>query len=121
MFTKKAGCVLVLVAAGLFSAGCSSRRKTTLGLDMNVYLHPSSSDPADILLQTAITKRLTQNTKTRDSLIHVKVEGREVVLTGAAKPDVSAEAFSLAEATTITLNNEVPIVPIKVTNRIDTK
>lgn len=92
-----------------------------MGLDMNVYLHPSSSDPADILLQTAITKRFAQDAETRDSLIHVKVEGREVVLTGAAKPAVSAKAYSLAEDTRITVNEEVPIRPIKVTNRIDTK
>lgn len=117
MLMKKVGLVLMFPAL-LWAAGCSSK-KATLGLDVNVYLHPSSSDPGDILLQTAITKRLTSSSTTRESLIHVRVEDRVVILTGTAKPDARKEAEALARATRLTLNEE-SIVPKDVTNRIET-
>jgi hypothetical protein len=88
-------------------------------LDVNVYLHPSSADPGDILLQTAITKRLTSSSITRESLIHVRVEDRVVILTGTAKADAKAAAFDLARTTKLTLNDE-DIVPKDVNNRIET-
>ena len=119
MLTKKTGLVLLLVAV-LSQTSCS-KNKATVGLDVNVYVHPSSADLADILLQTAIERRLNEDSKTRQSLIHVRVEERTVVLTGAAKPEVSAEAYRLALETKLTVNDKETIVPKTVTNRIDTK
>jgi len=121
MTLKKAGVtVLVILHAAAF-AGCNSSRKTTLGLDVNVYLHPSSSDPADVLLQTAITKRLNESNITRLSLIHVRVEERTVILTGSAKADVKREAEKLARGTTLTLNGETIQPRDQIDNRIETQ
>ena len=118
---KKAGAKALVMFCAAGFAGCNSSRKTTLGLDVNVYLHPSSSDPADVLLQTAITKRLNESNTTRLSLIHVRVEDRTVILTGSAKANVKKEAEELARQTTLTLNGEMIQPKEKIDNRIQTQ
>ena len=65
---------LAVIASALLIAGCSGNKKT-VGLDLDVYLHPSSSDSADILLQAGIDRRLSDNPATKGSLIHVRVTG----------------------------------------------
>jgi osmotically-inducible protein OsmY len=112
-------CTILAITMAL--AGCSESRKTTLGLDVNLYVHPTSADPMDIILQTAITKRLNDSSITRLGLIHVRVEDRTVILTGTAKENVRDEAERIAQQTELTLNGE-PIRPKgTITNRIDTK
>lgn len=102
-------------------AGCSRSHKTTVGLDLDVYLHPNSADPMDIILQTAITKRLDDDAATKLTAIHVRVEDRTVILTGTAPPDVSKAAERIALQTQLTLNGE-PIRPREpITNRINTR
>src|SRR5215471_20533317 len=79
----------VLIAlVGFALSACAKNNKTTVGLDVDLYLHPTSADPVDILLQTAITKRLSDSSVTRFSLIHVRVDDRAVILTGAATEQV---------------------------------
>jgi len=119
MRMKKAGTVL-LIAVGILLTACS-HKKTTVGLDVNVYLHPSSSEPSDVLLQTAIAGRLSEDPVTAKSLIHVRVEDGMVVLTGAAKPDVSKKAEAVARDTKLKVNENDTIVPKNVVNRIDTE
>jgi hypothetical protein len=102
-------------------AGCSESRKTTLGLDVNLYLHPTSADPVDIILQTAITKRLNESSVTKLSLIHVRVEDKAVTLTGTAKADVRDEAERIARQTEMTLNGESIRPRDPITNKIVTK
>ena len=102
-------------------AGCAKDTKTTVGLDVDLYLHPTSADPVDILLQTAITKRLNDSSTTRFSLIHVRVDDRTVILTGTAVEQVRSEAERIAQQTELTLNGESIRPKQPVSNRITTK
>jgi hypothetical protein len=112
-------CAIAVITVAL--AGCSDSRKTTLGLDVNLYLHPTSSDPMDIILQTAITKRLNESSVTKLSLIHVRVEDRAVTLTGTAKDEIRDEAERIARQTELTLNGESIRPREPITNKIVTK
>jgi hypothetical protein len=106
--------VLVMIA----TAGCSKRNKTTVGLDVDLYVHPTSADPTDIMLQTAISKRLNDSRVTKLSSLHVRVEDKVVILTGTATAEARKEAERIAEQTELTLNGE-PIRPkMPITNRI---
>ncbi len=113
-----AGAILL---ATMTLTGCGGSRKTALGLDVDLYLHPTSADPLDVILQTAITKRLNESDVTRLSLIHVRVEDRNVILTGTAKAAARDEAERIAMQTDVTLNGESIRPRMPVTNRIDTK
>jgi len=85
-------------------AGCGGNLKT-VGLDVDVYLHPTSSDSSDILLQAGIERRLADNPATKGSLIHVRVVGGIVTLTGAVKnPAAKDAAEQTARETEVTLN-----------------
>jgi hypothetical protein len=112
-------CVIFPVLFGL--AGCARNTKTTVGLDVDLYLHPTSADPVDILLQTAITKRLSDSSATRFSLIHVRVDDRTVILTGTAEEQVRSEAERIAQQTELTLNGEAIRPKQPISNRITTK
>jgi osmotically-inducible protein OsmY len=95
---------IVLIAGALLMAGCSGNKKT-VGLDVDVYLHPSSSDTTDILLQAGIDKRLADSPSTKGALIHVRVSGGLVTLTGAAKNLATKDAAGqIARETELTLN-----------------
>jgi osmotically-inducible protein OsmY len=101
--------------------GCAKDTRTSLGLDVDLYVHPTSADPVDILLQTAITKRLGDSSVTRLSLIHVRVDDRTVILTGTAKEEVRSEAERIALQTELTLNGESIRPKQPISNRITTK
>ena len=113
---------LLLLFPVLFAlAGCAKDTKTTVGLDVDLYLHPTSADPADVLLQTAITKRLADSSVTHLSLIHVRVDDRTVILTGIATEQVRSEAERIAQQTELTLNGEAIRPKEPISNRITTK
>lgn len=119
MRNRVALCVMSLILLAL--AACAKDAKTTVGLNVDLYLHPTSADPADILLQTAITKRLSDSSVTRLSLIHVRVDDRTVILTGTAKEEVRSEAERIAQQTELTLNGESIRPKQPISNRITTK
>ena len=99
-------------------AGCSGK-KTVVGVDVDLYLHPSSADPADVLLQTAIAKRLAESEVTRQSLIRVAVVDGAVTLTGTARSrDAIEEAGRIAEQTELMLNGDAIRPKAPVTNKI---
>jgi osmotically-inducible protein OsmY len=102
-------------------AGCAKNKKTTVGLDVDLYIHPTSADPTDIILQTAISKRLNDSTVARLGLIHVRVEDKAVILTGTATAEVRKEAERIASQTELTLNGESIRPKAPITNRITTK
>ncbi len=112
-------CAILIIVMAL--AGCSRRNKTTLGLDVDLYVHPTSADPLDILLQTAISKRLTDSRVAKLSLVHVRVEDKVVILTGTASAEARREAERIAEQTELTLNGETIRAKMPITNRITTQ
>lgn len=94
----------MLIAGALLMAGCSGNKKT-VGLDVDVYLHPTSSDSTDILLQAGIDKRLADNPSTKGGVIHVRVTGGSVTLTGTVRNQAAKDAAEqIARDTEITLN-----------------
>ena len=119
MKKRVAACAILLIMLAL--AGCSRRYKTTVGLDVDLYVHPTSADPLDIILQTAISKRLNDSSATKLSLVHVRVEDKVVVLTGTATADVRKEAERIAQQTELTLNGETIRPRMPINNRITTQ
>jgi hypothetical protein len=99
-------------------SACQKDTKTTVGLDVDLYLHPTSADPIDVLLQTAITKRLNDSSVTKLSLIHVRVDDKTVILTGSAREAVRSEAERIASQTELTLNGESIRPKSPISNRI---
>ena len=97
-----------------FLPGCR-KRLGTLALD--VYVHPESGTPDDVLLETAIRKELAQNKLTAEG-VYVRVLDLRVVLTGAvSNSGAQSQAFEIARAVKIVVNNET-IGPANVTNLI---
>ena len=99
-------------------AGCSKRNKATLDLDVDLYVHPTSADPMDIILQTAISKRLNDSSTTKLSSVHVRVEDKVVILTGTATAEARKEAERIAEETELMLNGEAIRPKMPISNRI---
>ena len=98
------GAWIGLVLSAMLVSGCAAR-KQTVGLDVDVYLHPSSSDSHDLLLQAGIDKRLADTPATKSSLIHVRVSGGIVTLTGTVKSPATREAAEqITRETELTLN-----------------
>lgn len=96
-------CGGLLLLSVVISGSC--RKKTTLGLDVDLYLYPEAAGPDDLLLQTAIRKQLDQNAVTQDSLIHVRVVDKIVFLTGSVDTQREKdEADNLARNTIVTVN-----------------
>jgi osmotically-inducible protein OsmY len=111
---------LAAMIAGLILLNACGPERRTVGLDVDVFLHPSSSDLADVLLQTGIAKRLADDAQTQRGIIHVRVLNGMVVLSGAVNSsDVKARAETIARETVVKLN-EAPIqASAPVTNQIE--
>ena len=108
----------LLAALALY--GCGGQKKSTIGLDVDVYMHPTSADPADILLQAGISKRLAEDIAARDGLIHVRVADGLVILSGAVKSDnVRQKAEQIAQSTDVRINGEPVLPQRKISNQIE--
>ena len=108
-----------LIFASLFLSGCGPERRT-VGLDVDVFLHPSSSDLTDVLLQTGITKRLEADADTRLGIIHVRVVNGMVVLSGAVgSARAKDRAEQIARETVLTLNGEEIKATTPISNLIE--
>lgn len=104
---------LLILAALLL--GC--RKKSAIGLDVDLYLHPESASPDDVLLQVGIQKELSKNEDLR--LIHVRVVDEIVFLSGTVrKPDQKQTAGETAESTEIIVNNKDRVRAKEVRNDI---
>jgi osmotically-inducible protein OsmY len=108
-----------LVVGGLVLSGCGPEKRT-VGLDVDVFLHPNSAELTDVLLQTAITKRLADDEQTQRGIIHVRVVDGAIVLSGAVRSsDLKNRAEMIARETVLKLN-ETPIrSTAPVSNRIE--
>jgi osmotically-inducible protein OsmY len=111
--------LVFLILLSVSMAACGPERRT-VGLDVDVFLHPGSSDLSDVLLQTGIAKRLADDQETQRGIIHVRVVNLMVILSGAVgNQDMKARAQRIAEETVVKLN-EVPIqTKVEVSNRIE--
>jgi osmotically-inducible protein OsmY len=115
--TSRAG--IGLIVSAVLLSGCAST-KQTVGLDVDVYLHPSSSDSTDVLLQAGIDKRLADTPATKNSLIHVRVFGGIVTLTGTVKSQTIREvAEQITRETELTLNGTAIRVANDIRNQIE--
>ena len=101
-------------------SGCGGAEKKAVGLDVDVYLHPSSSDSADILLQAGIDRRLAEAEATKGGIIHVRVTGGVITLTGAVKSDAAKKrAEEIALSTDVKLNGVAIWPDKKIQNQIE--
>ncbi len=120
MIKPALGVTLTFIAMCL--TGCAQNKPPVVGLDVNVYLHPGSSDPLDALLQMGIAKRLSDSAIIGPSVIHVQVADRAVTLTGTARTqDAKDEAERIARSTELTLNGTAIRPKDPITNRIATQ
>ena len=69
----------------LLTAGC--QKKPTVNLGVDLYVHPEASTPDDILLQTAIQKKIAKELAPNGGLVHVQVVERVVFLSGSVVSD----------------------------------
>jgi len=107
---------VAVLAALMLLVGC--HKKNTIGLDVDVYLHPEAAAPDDQLLQTAIQKQINQDGVTKNSLIHVRVVDRIVFLTGTVRTQAEKQkANEIAQGISITVN-EVAIKSPEVRDHI---
>ena len=95
---------IVLVAGTLLLAACGAKKKT-VGLDVDVYLHATSSASADVMLQAGIESRLAASTVAQNGVVHVRVFDGVVTLSGAVKSAaIKTQAEQIARSTELTLN-----------------
>ena len=97
---------VVTVDLALARAACGSK-PANLYLGVDLYLHPDSAAPADVMLQAAIQERINQHESLRRDVIHVRVYQLNVFLSGTVKdPCASGRiAQQIADSTTVEVNS----------------
>ena len=94
--------LIVLVSTALLAA-CGGR-PATVNLGVDLYMHPDSASPNDVILQAAIGENLREAIP--DELIHVRVFDQTAYLSGVVKDSGAGQkAQSIAQATTVTLTD----------------
>ena len=103
--TKRNRHLIALLSAVLLTVCAGRPAKVDLGVDL--YLHPDSASPDDVMLQAAIHKRVSQHESLRRDLIHVRVFELNVFLTGTVKdPCARNTAEQIARTTEVTLGGD---------------
>jgi hypothetical protein len=113
--------VLGLLAAGILAFGSSAcgERPARIELGVDVYLHPDSASPDDVLLQTAIARRISEETRLAEEAIHVRSFETIVFLSGSVRDAcASGAAGALAQATTVSVDGGPPLRASRVENAI---
>ena len=114
----------VMTMALAIALGACGSRPANLNLGVDLYLHPDSAAPADVMLQAAIQERLNQHEALRRDVIHVRVYQLNVFLSGTVKdPCASGRiAEQIADSTTVQVNTgsggAAPITRKRVENHI---
>lgn len=114
----------VMTMALAIALGACGSRPANLNLGVDLYLHPDSAVPADVMLQAAIQERLNQHEALRRDVIHVRVYQLNVFLSGTVKdPCASGRiAEQIADSTTVQVNTgsggTAPITRKRVENHI---
>jgi hypothetical protein len=104
MMKKTRPLLLTLSALLCLAASCGGRpARVDLGVD--VYLHPDSAEPRDLMLQAAIRERLDQIAAKRRDQVYVRVFDLTAFLSGSVKdPCSKTEANQAATATKVTVD-----------------
>jgi hypothetical protein len=102
---NKMKALLLMLPAVLCLAACGGRpARVDLGVD--VYLHPDSAEPRDLMLQAAVREQLDLITAKRRDQVYVRVFELTAFLSGAVKDPCSKdEAQHAAEATKVTVDD----------------
>jgi len=114
--------LLIALASAVLLCACGGRAaRVDLGVDL--YMHPDSASPKDVILQAAISENLRDSETMRRALVHVRVFELTAYLTGAVKEaSAKQEAERIAAATKVTLAGgagEPVVLQAKVENRIE--
>ena len=95
-------------------------KKTHVGLEVDLYMHPEASSPNDLLLQSAIRKQLKETEHTQQSLIHVRVSDSIVFLSGTVKTqEIKDAATAVATDTVVSVSNQPGSRATQVINRLE--
>ena len=114
--------LFTLLASSVLLGACGGRpARVDLGVDL--YMHPDSASPRDVILQAAISENLRESEATRNELIHVRVFELTAYLSGAVKdPSAKQEAARIATATKVTLEDgagKQVVLQAKVEDRVE--
>ena len=98
---------------------CSCQKNQKLGtVAVDLYIHPESASSEDLLLQTALRRKLAADPLTA-AHVQARVSGLDVVLTGnVSKKDGSDRAEQIVRATRVVVDNDPPIVAGSIKNLI---
>ena len=94
-----------IIALAIALGACGSR-PANLNLGVDLYLHPDSAAPADVMLQAAIQELINQHESLRREVVHVRVYQLNVFLSGTVKDPCAAGkiAEQIADSTTVQVN-----------------
>ena len=111
---------LILVLGLLVLAACGGS-PARVELDVDLYLHPDSSSPDDVLLQAAIFKRIAESAQLQEEAIHVRAFEAVVFLSGSVRDACSSSsAAEIASTTSVTVgDNPSPVRASRVENHIE--
>lgn len=116
--TRTVRCLPVVALLGVAACGGNPAR---VELDVDLYLHPDSASPNDVLLQTAILKRIRENIALQSEAIHVRSFEDVVFLSGSVRdPCSSNTAGEIARTTSVAVEGSPdPIRAGRVENNIE--
>lgn len=112
--------IIVLVIA----LGACGGKPALVNLGVDLYLHPDSAAPADVMLQAAIQERINQHESLRRDVIHVRVYELNVFLSGTVKDACASGriAEQIADSTTVQVNtgsgSTSPIMRKRIENHV---
>ncbi len=96
--------LLLLILSALLCVAACGGKPARVDLGVDVYLHPDSAEPQDLILQAAIRERLDQIAAKRRDQVHIRVFHLTAFLSGAVKDPCSKdEAHHAAETTSVTV------------------
>jgi hypothetical protein len=97
---------LLLAVLCLTAWGCGGRNNP-ISLDMDLYLHPEGARGNDLLLQTAIQKKLNDDRQLGKWPVHVRVVDGLVLLSGKVNSEeLKSRAAEMATATVVRVDEQ---------------
>ena len=88
--------ILLVMSSILLLAGACGGRPARFELGVDVYLHPDSAKPKDLILQAAIREQLDGIATRRRDQVHVRVFEKIAFLSGTVKDPCSKDEVQWA-------------------------